>query len=520
MRHAAFSAFLQMLRRVAARHARDEQGDAGFLARFVCQGDEAAFEALVLRHGPMVWGVCRRLLTRTEDAEDAFQAAFVVLLRRAGSIRNGALLGNWLYGVAYRVAVRARVRAARRAAREKQGMLTEPAATVTETTTDWQHLLHEEIFRLPEKYRRPIVMCYLNGQTNEEAAAALGWPVGTVKSRLGRARALLRARLGRRGFAGAALIGTLRAARLDAAVPRPLLESTLTGGTIGMIAGISPHALTLSKGVMRSMFWTRWANFAKALAVLALLAAGTMLSYYGLAAMAQDRAAGDAVGGAAPAAQTPPPKAQPAPKASTPKEREASLAKLKDLALAMNFYHSDNGRFPPAAVFSKDGKALLSWRVLLLPYLEQKQLFDEFKLDEPWDSEHNKKLLKRMPRVFAAPNGAGEAKQETFYQVFAGKGAIFEGQKSASILDIADGTANTILIIEGGAAVPWTKPVDLAFDTKKPLPRVGGMFPEGFHFARADGTVGFCRQRFREAALRGMITRSGGERLKGNPDDD
>ena len=135
MRHAVLSSFMQMLRRVAARHARDEQTDAELLARFVRQGDEAAFEALVHRHGPMVWSVCRRLLTRTEDAEDAFQAAFVVLLRRAGSIRDGSLLGNWLYGVAYRIAVRARVRAAQRAAREKQGMLTEPAATASEITT-------------------------------------------------------------------------------------------------------------------------------------------------------------------------------------------------------------------------------------------------------------------------------------------------------------------------------------------------------------------------------------------------
>src|SRR5262249_49686214 len=146
MRHAVFSSFLQMLRCVAARHARDEHADAELLARFVRQGDEAAFEALVHRHGPMVWSVCRRLLTRTEDAEDACQAASGGRLRRAGSIRAGSLLGNWLYGVAYRVAARARARAARRAAREKQGVLTEPAATATETATDWQPLLHEEVF--------------------------------------------------------------------------------------------------------------------------------------------------------------------------------------------------------------------------------------------------------------------------------------------------------------------------------------------------------------------------------------
>jgi hypothetical protein len=183
-------------------------------------------------------------------------------------------------------------------------------------------------------------------------------------------------------------------------------------------------------------------------------------------------------------------------------------------------YHDNYGHFPPAAVFSKDGKALLSWRVLILPYLENEALFKEFKLDEPWDSEHNKKLLARMPKVFAAPNGAGEATQDTFYQVFTGKGAIFDGQKGVPVTDIKDGTSNTLLIIEGGAAVPWTKPADLAFDAKKPLPRVGGMFAEEFHFVRADGSIGSCRQRFREAALRAMITRSGGEALKGNPDDD
>jgi RNA polymerase sigma factor (sigma-70 family) len=320
MRHAVFSSFMQMLRHVAARHARDEQADAELLARFVRRGDEAAFAALVHRHGPMVWSVCRRLLTRTEDAEDAFQAAFVVLLRRAGSIRDGSLLSNWLYGVAYRVAVRARVRTARRAAREKQGMLTEPAATATETTTDWQPLLHEEVFRLPEKYRRPIVLCYLNGKTNEEAAAALGWPVGTVKGRLSRAREMLRVRLARRGvcLAAAALTGTLSAARPVAAVPPTLMQATLTGATTGMTAGISPHALTLSLGVMQSMFWNKCATFGLALVALAVLAGGTMLSYYGLSTMAQDRA-----GGAAPVVQTPPPTAQPAPKADAQGKKTA-----------------------------------------------------------------------------------------------------------------------------------------------------------------------------------------------------
>jgi uncharacterized protein (TIGR03067 family) len=229
-------------------------------------------------------------------------------------------------------------------------MLTEPAATATEATTDWQHLLHEEVFHLPEKYRRPIVMCYLNGKTNEEAAAALGWPVGTVKGRLSRARELLRVRLDRRGvcLAGTALTATLSAARLDAAVPPTLMQSTLTGAVTGMTAGISPHALTLSKGVMQSMFWNKCATFVMALAALALLAAGTVLSYHGLSAVAQDRAAG----GAALIVQTPPLQAQPAPKADAQGKKNAGgndLMKIQG-SWKLESWELDGQRKPAEAI--------------------------------------------------------------------------------------------------------------------------------------------------------------------------
>jgi RNA polymerase sigma factor (sigma-70 family) len=164
---------------------------------------EDAFAALVRRHGPMVRGVCRRTLGRPHDAEDAFQATFLVLARKAGRIRDSRALGRWLYRVASRIAVNSRTASARRRAHEGRGagMSAVPPGPEHDAARSVLRLaLHEEIDRLPATYRSAVVFCYLEERTNEEAAAALRWPVGTVKSRLARARELLRARLTRRGF--------------------------------------------------------------------------------------------------------------------------------------------------------------------------------------------------------------------------------------------------------------------------------------------------------------------------------
>jgi RNA polymerase sigma factor (sigma-70 family) len=188
---------------------RDLQGlpDEDLLDRFLGPDEaaaEEAFRVLERRHGPLVLGVCRQILGRIHDAEDAFQATFLMLARKAGGIRHRWLLDRWLYLVAYRIAVHSRADSARRRRLERHGAELSVASPDPERDPAWSELravLHGEVNRLPENYRGPVVLCYFEGRSNGEAAALLRWPEGRVKTRLARARALLRARLTRRGLA-------------------------------------------------------------------------------------------------------------------------------------------------------------------------------------------------------------------------------------------------------------------------------------------------------------------------------
>src|SRR5262245_49217145 len=188
------------LRQIAAP-ADGSRLDAALLERFVAAGDEAAFAGLVERHGPMVLGVCRRVLHNHHDAEDAFQATFLVLARKAASVRPRDLVGNWLHGVAYHTALKARSAADRRRAREREAAPMPRPEAAHELWQRLEPLLDQELHALPDHYRVPIVLCDLEGKTRKEAARQLGWAEGTVASRLARARGLLAKRLGRHGLA-------------------------------------------------------------------------------------------------------------------------------------------------------------------------------------------------------------------------------------------------------------------------------------------------------------------------------
>ena len=182
----------------------------------------------------------------------------------------------------------------------------------------------------------------------------------------------------------------------------------------------------------------------------------------------------------------------------------------------MHDYNSMHGQLPPAVVYGEDGKPLYSWRVLILPYIEQDELYREFHLDEPWDSPHNIELVSRMPVTYAPPPGKRTKVPpgHTVIHVFVGKGAAFEGRTGLRLpADFWDGTSNTILLIEAGRPVPWSSPEDLAFDPAGPLPDLQPIFRDGFRVALGDGSMRWIRKDISESTLRTAITRNGGEIL-------
>jgi uncharacterized protein (TIGR03067 family) len=197
----------------------------------------------------------------------------------------------------------------------------------------------------------------------------------------------------------------------------------------------------------------------------------------------------------------------------TPASAATSRNNLKQLALAFHNYHDTWGQFPPAASHGKDGKALLSWRVALLPYLDANDLYKRFQPDEPWDGPRNKPLLKEMPAVFAIGPAEVAVRHETYYQVFVGPGTLFDGPKGKRIAEITDGASSTLLVVEAARAVPWTKPEDLRYDARKPLPKLGGLFDDQFHVALTDGSTRVFKPDFNEQMMRRAITIADGQEV-------
>ncbi len=259
--------------------------DGELLDRFVARREPAVFEAIVRRHGPMVWGVCRRVLRDHHDAEDAFQAAFLVLSRKAASVMPRGKLGNWLYGVAYRTAVKASAMRARRIARERQVTVMPDYAESPEVLPDERlALIDHHLSRLPEKYRIPIVLCDMEGMTHQEAAVRLGWPSGTVSSRLSRARAMLARRISRPGMSlSVGSLGVLLAQEVaSASMPTKLICFTAQAASLfaagrAVTAGLVSAEVVALTGEMILMTKLRVATailFALAVTGMAVIGSG------------------------------------------------------------------------------------------------------------------------------------------------------------------------------------------------------------------------------------------------------
>ncbi len=277
MATAPASLLLQQLRGLAAARLPDKLTDDQLLSRFTEQHEQAAFAALVRRHGPLVLGVCRRVLHHREDAEDAFQATFLVLAKKAGAIARGESVASWLYKVAYRVALRARARTAARQARERQAPSRPAGDPLAEITgRELLTVLDEELQALPECYRAPLVLCYWKGESREEIARQLGWSARTVRRRLEQGRKCLSARLRRRRLELPAVLLAAGLAQQAAAAVPPLLAAAATRVALEAAAGSlgATPAATLASAALAAMRVGQAKTLAAVLLLLAALAAG------------------------------------------------------------------------------------------------------------------------------------------------------------------------------------------------------------------------------------------------------
>lgn len=281
MASTALETILHNLRRTLLRQDLAEFTDAELLESFIARRDEAAFEALLCRHGPMVLGVCRRVLCNEASAEDAFQATFLVLIRKASCIRPRAMVGNWLYGVAQSTALKARAMSTKRLAKEREAAAQIRPADSKETWNRFHALLDQELKSLPQIYRSAIVLCDLEGNSLKEAGRQLGCPPATIGTRLARGRHMLARRLSRRGLSlstgvvAAAMADTL----LAATVPPMLMNSTVHAAKMyaagpAAAGAISAKVAALTEGVLKTMLLTKLKIMAMFFLAAGLLTAG------------------------------------------------------------------------------------------------------------------------------------------------------------------------------------------------------------------------------------------------------
>lgn len=415
--------------------------DADLLRRFTATRDESAFELLVRRHADLVWKVCRGVLRHDADAEDAFQATFLALARRADAIRTPCAAG-WLQ----RVAVHAALKQKAKSARFRHAEVPVRVEAVACRDPDLAAVVHEELANLPEAYRLPVLLCDLEGHTHAEAAKQLGWPIGTVSGRLSRARDRLRERLTRRGVAPVIVVGSLAAS--SGAIRAAVAVGVGTLPTPSGVLALTTEVLTTMQSVKRNLIGV-------VVALMIGVAGGGTLVAVGQA----DTPA--PVANAAPPEQAKPAAPEKPQAVAGPKERALSQRNLRAIAQAIQAYHLDKGHLPTDILDAKTKKPLLSWRVAILPYIEQRNVYKLIKLDEPWDSENNQRLGQVRLKVYSAGlDFRGDEQPMTYVKRFTGTETLHRPGTDVDVMKTPDGRPMTLLLAEVGDPVPWMKPDD------------------------------------------------------------
>ena len=465
----------------------DPTPDGELLRRFV-HGDRDAFELIVWRHSAMVLRLCKSMLRDHHRAEDATQATFLILARKVKTIGDGQTLAAWLHRVAVRVAMRAGSDNRLSLTLEKQP---EPSFTASNDVEqrEQERLLHEEVDRLSEKYRLPVLLCFFEGLTHAEAAKRLNWPIGTVAGRLSRAKKLLVKRLTDRGVSVGivALFAGLTVNRLSAVAP------SLVAAILKLQRGdaVPATVLYLMNGGLQMMLWTK---VKMGLAIMMLCGSVALTTAWAVGTMQQ------------PAEK---PEVEPQAKQVEKPELEIIEPEMDDLdklkkvmdVISRNVADKPNDSVDNYTkrwwetrwindICDDKGKPILSWRVALLQHLgtREKALFKQFKLNESWDSEHNKKLSSKMPSIYRL-KAQSNTSRETYFHVYAIDGSPFARPLAPKKGEGNKGLENTLGVFLSEPATPWTKP-DEAVVTKE-LGLVN--FPDFDPITTLDGNIHYLK---------------------------
>jgi RNA polymerase sigma factor (sigma-70 family) len=450
----------------------DRTSDAELIGRFIAAKDDSAFELLLRRHADLVSNVCRSILREDfHAAEDAFQATFIVLARHASALSNCESLGAWLFSVARHAAMRVRKGRSKRAWEPLRGDIpsSESTSDASLEIAERASLLAEEVDRLPARYRIPVILCFYRGLTHVQASLELGWSIGTVASRIARAKDRLRNRLTRRGVllgsSIASTIGVLQSHAASACLIRSCAPFAIDGNSSSkQLNALSNEVITTMRRIKRK--WLLAAPLAAIGISLGVVLGGSMANETPPLKTSETQKVelDDPIKGLHDIFHADPKKM------AGLKERSKSKSNLDQIAQAIITYQTVHGHLPTDIV-DKNGKALLSWRVALLPYLEQRNIYKCFKLDEPWDSEHNARFGWIIVKLFMGgvePNKAPIPYGLTYVKRFTGPNTLHQPGEKVDLQKMLDKEKPTLLLAEVGEPIPWTKPGDPTIVPKDP----------------------------------------------------